>query len=212
MDTVPVSIEQDLDLDVAGTLEESLEDQPVVAECRLRLAARSGELGGESVEVADRPHPFSTAAAGRLDEEWNADGRRGGRQRVIRLVGIVVARRCRDAELGCQAPSGGLVAHRSYRSWWRTDPRDAGIDDVLGEVGVLGEEPEARVDRVSAAGSRGRDDRGSVEEVERVFAAGQGDDGPDAERVARPPDAVRDLGAVGDEDGRDRWLGLSRGF
>jgi hypothetical protein len=199
MDTVAVSIEQHLDLDVAGTLEESLEDQPVVAECRLRLAARSGELGGESVEVPDRPHPLAAAAGGRLDEEWNADGRRGGRQRVIRLVGIVVARRCRNAELGCQAPSGGLVAHRPDSARWRTDPRDAGIDDVLGEVGVLGQEPEARVDRVGTGGACRVDDGGGVEQVQRVFAGCRRSDRADADALARSRDAHGNLATVGNE-------------
>ena len=38
VDAVAVGVEQDLDLDVARPFEEALEDQPVVAECRGRLA------------------------------------------------------------------------------------------------------------------------------------------------------------------------------
>ena len=43
MDAVTAGVEQDLDLDVARTLEVALEDQPIVAEGGRRLASRRGE-------------------------------------------------------------------------------------------------------------------------------------------------------------------------
>ncbi len=80
---------------------------------------------------------------------------------------------------------------------------DAGIDDVLGEVGVLGEEPKTGMDGVSARRAGGLDHSPPIEEVERVLAGRVGDDGPDAEEVARSRDPMRDLAAVRDEDGGD---------
>ena len=47
VDAVPVGIEEDLDLDVAAALDQPLEDQPVVAERRRRLAPRRRERIGQ---------------------------------------------------------------------------------------------------------------------------------------------------------------------
>ena len=97
VDAVPVPIEQDLDLDVAGTLEESLEDEAVVAEGGLGLPARGGELPRQPLEVAHGTHPLAAAAGRGLDEQWDPDPCRGGRQRGIGLIGVVVASGRRDA-------------------------------------------------------------------------------------------------------------------
>ena len=106
--------------------------------------------------------------------------------------------------LGRELAGRGLVAHRPDRLRRRADPADAGIDDALREVGVLGEEPEARVERVGA-GRAGRGDHGvGIEEVDRVGAVGARHDRADPEPVARARDACRDLAAVGDEDRLDR--------
>ena len=43
-----------------------------------------------------------------------------------------------------------LVAHRADRVGRRADEGQPGVGDRLGEVGVLGQEAEARVDRVGA--------------------------------------------------------------
>ena len=73
----------------------------------------------------------------------------------------------------------------------------------LGELRVLGEEPEPGMDRVRA-GSDGRGDhRLGIEEVEGVGAVGFRDHGADTEVPACPADAAGDLATIGDEHGPD---------
>ena len=69
VDAVAVAVEQDLDLDVPGALEEPLEDEPVVVEGGLRLASGGGEFGREAVGEADGAHALATAAGRRLDQQ-----------------------------------------------------------------------------------------------------------------------------------------------
>ena len=179
VDAVPVAVEQDLDLDVAGAFEESLEDQAVVAEGCLGLAASGGELGREAVGVADRAHALATATGRRLDQERVADplGRLG--QRCVRLVGVVVAGRRRDAEADAASlRAAALSPIARIASGGGPIQRDAGLDDALGEVGVLGQEAEARVQGVGTGRGRRRDDGVGIEQVERLGAV---------RSAARPP-------------------------
>ena len=93
VDAVPVGIEQDLDLDVAGALGQPLEDEPVVAEGGQRLASRGGERVRQAGRVADDVHPLAATAGRRLDEERVADaGSPPSARRGVRLVRAVVAR------------------------------------------------------------------------------------------------------------------------
>ena len=73
VDALPVRIEQDLDLDVAGTLDQALEDEALVAEGGPRLASRGGELVGQPVGVAHRAHALAATAGRGLDEHRGAD-------------------------------------------------------------------------------------------------------------------------------------------
>src|SRR5205085_2500557 len=64
-----VRIAEDLDLDVARPLDVLLEQQRVVAERRLRLAARALHRLRELARRAHDPHPLATAARARLDQQ-----------------------------------------------------------------------------------------------------------------------------------------------
>jgi hypothetical protein len=145
---VAVAIEDHLDLDVTPALDEALEDETVVAEGRHRLAPRGREGVREAGGVPDRAHPLATAAGRRLDDEREADARRGTGQRTVGLVGPVIAGQDRNTQRRRQPPRRGLVAHRPDGSGRWADPADPGGPDRLREVRVLGEEAEARVERV----------------------------------------------------------------
>ena len=83
----------------------------------------------------------------------------------------------------------------------------------LGEVGVLGQEPEARVDaRRRRRHARPRRPRRCRAGRARPGRPCRGHDRPDPEPVARPRDPRRDLAAVGDEQGADRarWAPAAR--
>ena len=101
----------------------------------------------------------AAAAEGRLD---------GDRQAVLLgerddLVGAGdrfggAGHQRRAGPLG-DVPGGHLVAEVADRLRGRADPGQPGVDDGLGEVGVLGEEAVAGVDRVGAG------PRGDVDEL-----------------------------------------------
>ena len=202
-----VRVEQDLDLDVAGALEQALEDEPIVAERGDGFAPCGGQRLGQPARLTDRAHPLAAAAGRRLDDEREADPACRPGQDAVGLSGAVVAGQDRDAERGGQPTRGGLVAHRADgRRWW-PDPADPGGLDSLGELGVLGEEPEARMEGVGAGG------QGCCHDGRRD-PAGRGrravrdrDDRPDPEPIAGAGDPPGDLASVGDEDGSDRRSG-----
>ena len=87
--------------------------------------------------------------------------------------------------------------------WW-PDPADPGLDHALGEVGVLGEEAEARMEGVGVRVSSGGDHGFGVQEVDGVRAVRGRGYRSDAESIAGPGDACRDLASIGDEEGPDR--------
>ena len=120
----------------------------------------------------------------------------------------------------------GLVAERLDGRGRRADPDQPGVDDGLGEVGVLGEEAVARVHRVGARLLRDRDDLVDVEvglgrggAAQRVGLVGEPDEqgvtvgvgvdrhAPDSGVLARADHADRDLAAVRDED-LLQWLAV----
>jgi hypothetical protein len=206
MDAVAIGIEQDLDLDVTRALEEPLEDEAVIAERRVGLPSGGRELGRQIRAIPHGPHALAPATGRRLDEDRVADPLRGPLQGRVTLVRAVVALDGRDPETARELPRGRLVAHRPDRRRGRSDPADPGREDGLGEGGVLGEEPESRVDGVCVRGHGGRHDRCDVEEVERGRPVGRWDDGDDPESIARPGDPGGDLAAVGDEHTADRLL------
>ena len=200
----PMGIEQHLDLDVAAAFEEALQDQPVIAERSGGLTSGSGERVGESLRLAHGPHPLAAATCGRLDQERVADPGRGSRERLVRLICVVIAGEGRDPQCGRQPTRGRLVTHRTDGVRRRADPADPGHRDALGEIGVLGQEPEARVECVRADGPGFLHDRPRIQQIQRFRTGGRWNDRADPEACAGPRDATCDLAAIGDEHGPNR--------
>ena len=76
-DDVPAGAADDLHLDVAGTRDVRLDEDGAVAERRLGLGSRRGDLVGQPVEVVDDPHATATSTGGRLDDQRQVAGSRG---------------------------------------------------------------------------------------------------------------------------------------
>ena len=200
----PVRVGEQLHLDVARPLEVALEVDAVVAERGRRLALGRFERLGELAARADDAHAAPAAARSRLHDQ-----------------GRLVALRDRGHAGRAREPLRlELVAARAQRVGRRPDPGEPGRVDRLREVGALGEEAVAGMNRVGAAlgarraGARAasRYDAISTDlvgraRVQRAGVVGRGDrDGLEAERPRGAEDAQRDLAAVRDEHllhGRD---------
>ena len=117
---------------------------------RDRLADRGlegvGDLLSSRATLRPRPPPPNAAliAIGRPCSSANGDDLVGVLERVLG------AGRQRGADLLGDVPGLDLVAEALDRRRRRADPDQPGVDDGLGEVGVLGEEAVAGVHRVGA--------------------------------------------------------------
>ena len=201
----PVAVCEQLDLHVARPLEVALDEDRVVAERRLRLAAGGLERVVELGRAADDAHAAPAAARRGLHEQRETD--------LLRLA----VRNDRDAR-GASDPLGGeLVPARAQRLGRRPDPREARRLDRLGEVAVLRQEAVAGMDRVRAGPLRRTDQLLGIEiapdrdrlvcgaRVQRACVVLGGDgDRADAERLRGAEDPERDLAAVRYEERVDR--------
>jgi hypothetical protein len=157
---LPVLVAEDLHLDVAGAQDHLLEVALAVAEGGLGLAPALADLLLKLFGAVDRPHAAPAAAPGGLEHQGIADfcGRlRDGLHVVAEDLG---RRDHRHARLDGHAARAGLVAERAHGLGLRADEGDAGRFAGIDEIGVLGQKPVARVDRVGAAHLGDADDLG----------------------------------------------------
>jgi hypothetical protein len=230
---VAVGVAEDLDLDVAAVHDGALEDELAAAERGGGLGAGGADRGGELGLGLDLAHA-STAAAGRgFDQDGESDLEGLGVQALVGLavVGAVLkARDAGDAGGDHGALGLGLVAHGVDGVRARADEDEAGVEAGLRELGVLGEEAVAGVDRVGAGVGGGGEQALDVEvrvahggRADEDGAVGEADvggvgvglavdgDGAVAEGVGAADDAAGDLAAVGDQDGAEgRHVRMSR--
>ncbi|MCY1275166.1 hypothetical protein D9M70_238010 [compost metagenome] len=164
-------------------------------------------------------HAATTAATGGLDDHRVADlaGDRQGGFLVFRQR-AVGARNGRDAGALHGVLGGHLVAHQADHIGGRADEGEARALDLLGEVGVLGQEAVTRVNAIGTGDFSGGDDRRDVQvglagrgraDAHRFvgqrqmhqLAIGGGVNGHrlDPELLARAQDAQRDFATVGDQ-------------
>ncbi len=218
-DDVAVGVGEHLDLDVARPGEVALHVALGAPEVRLRLAGRGLERRGRLVGARRDLQPLAPAAVGRLDRDWPAVLVPEGHDLGDVGDGIDGAGNDVDTRRGRGLPRRDLVAHDLDRLGWRADPHRAAGGDRPGEVGVLGEEAVAGVDRLGAAAlDRAEDDVGvevalgrgvptqrvglvGVPHVQRVtIEVGVDGDRADPELAAGAHHPNRDLAAVRDEN------------
>ncbi len=150
VDDLPGRVGQDLDLEVAGPLDQTLEEDIVAPERRPGLAARRRHLLDELRRVVNHAHAAPATPPARLDHHRKAHL---GAQPLD--LAVVVGERSRGGHhrhpglLG-DRPGRDLVAQPFHHRHRRADPRDRGLGAGGGEVRVLREEAVARVDRVDA--------------------------------------------------------------
>ena len=191
----------------------------VVGEGRLGLALGPGQRVGEFLRALDHAHALAAAAGRGLDQHRKTDAIGFLGQQVRRLVVIVIARHQRHLGLFHDLLGFTLGTHGADGGRRRADEDEPRLGASLGEAGILGQEPIARMHRLRArapgglddllgheialAGRRGADMHRLVGHRDMARAAvGVGVDGHglDAEPPRRLDDAAGDLAAIGDQD------------
>ena len=221
-DDVAVLVRQALRLDVAGVVQEALDEALAATEGRDGLAHRRLEQLGDLLEVTGDLQPSATAAVGGLD----GDGQPVLFRELDDLVGALdrVRRAGNQRGVGSEGDVArlDLVAEAVDGLGAGPDPHQTGVDDLLREAGVLGEEAVAGVNgirtrlvgdldelvlqQVGVAGRRAPEGVGLVRDLDvEGVPVGVGVDGHGCDPVvgAGAGDADGDLTAVGDEDFAD---------
>ena len=163
MHNAALAVTEDLHFDMTRMVEITFEIDVAAPEKRLGFAARQRQGLRELARVAGDFKAAAAAARRRLDENRVADcGRRGLRRGGVAdrpgraLHGL-------HAEPRRRRSGGDLVAHQPDMLGRRADEHEAVLLDRGGEIGVLGEKAETRMDRVGAGDRRRRQDRGDVQ-------------------------------------------------
>ena len=158
VDHVALGVGEDLHLDVPRVDHGLLDEHGRVAERALGLAHAGVDRVLEVLLLVHLAHAAAAATGDGLDEERVVQALR----RFHQLVEVVVGRdrlERRDVGVLRGLDRAGLVAGEREHVGRRADEGDAGVGACLCEVGVLGQEAVARVDRVGARLHRDLDDR-----------------------------------------------------
>ena len=148
---------QHLGLDVPRVVEVALDEALTATEGGDCLAHGGVIELGDLLECARNLEAATATAEGGLDRDGQAVLLRKGDDLIGTGHGVGSARHLRRARSCGDVARGHLVAEGSDGSGGRADPGEPGVDDRLGEVGVLGQEAVARMHRVGA-GALGRVD------------------------------------------------------
>src|SRR5690625_3950150 len=150
VDHVALAVAQQLALDVAGLLDELLEIDVAVAEGRLGLLARAVELPREFVFRLHHAHSAAAATGRCLDHDRVADLCRDLPRLAHARDHAVGSRHHRHTRLAHRLFGQALVAHQVDGARRGADKLDVMVGADGAELGVLRQEPVARVDGVGA--------------------------------------------------------------
>ncbi|OMI33961.1 choline dehydrogenase [Streptomyces sparsogenes DSM 40356] len=172
-DHVAVGIRQALGLDVAGLVEVALDEAFAAAEGGHGLADGGVVEFGDFFEGAGDFQAAAAAAEGGLDGDRQAVLPGEGEDFVRAGDGVGGAGDQGGAGALGDVAGGDLVPEVADRGRRGADPGQAGVEDGLGEVGVLGQEAVAGVDGVGAGFGGGGQDLGLVEVAGRWCVTAQ---------------------------------------
>ncbi len=214
---VAVLVGQDLELDVAGALDELLHVEVAVGEGVEGFGGGGLEHSGELVLAADDAHAATAAAGYGFEDDRVAYGLRPLEGFAFGGHDAVGAGEDGDFGLLHGLAGGGFFAHHARDFGRGADEFDVGGAAYFGEVGILAQQAVAGVDgvgtgdlgcgddgrnvEVAVGGLWGADADGFVGELDvEAVAVGLGvdGDGADAHLVACADDAQGDFSAIGD--------------
>ena len=203
MHQIAMTVAEHLDLDMARAAHQLLQIDLVVAEGGLCLAAGHIQRGGEFVLVFDHPHAATATAPAGLQHQRVADLGREFLAAGQVLWQCAGRRHHRHPGLLGQLAGRDLVAQPAHHLAVRADEGDPGGCAGIGEIGVLGQEAIARVNRIDARLLRDADDVVDVEiGLDRFLA------GADQIGFVRLEAVQREAILVGkDRDGADPQFG-----
>ena len=215
VNNVPLSIREDLHLDVPRTIQEPLDEYRSVAKSQVGLARGTRERVPELALLSNHTHAASTASHRRLDDNGEPILLDECRALFVRTNRTRGARDDRDADRDGDLSRIGLVSERINDFGGRPHECETGLLDFAGEHCVLGEEAVAGVDHVDAMFEGNGDDvvlceigsdRRKSEKDAIGREPGQGS-GPEGDRVQIQATYT----AICDKDFRQRTM-VTRGF
>ena len=173
VDDLAVLVAEDLKLDVVGVDDQFLDVDIGIAEGLLSLHAGAVEALHEASLVVGHAHAATAAAGDGLDHDGIADFAGDLDGLLFIRHDAVATGGDRDTRLLGAFAGTVLVTHEADRLGGGADEGDVGRGADLGEVGVLGEEPVARVNGIDI-GDLGRAD--DAVDLEVALASGSGSD------------------------------------
>ena len=213
----PLAVPEKLDLDVPPGRQITLQVHPRIAEGRARLRHRPADRVAEVSRAVNPPHATATAAAHRFHQHRPAD--LPGQIQGLPAVADPATRQHGEPGAAGMRARRELVTDGLQLPGCRADEHDPRGGARPGEIGVLGKEAVAGVDRVGPRRCRRGEHRAGVEVALGGLRAAEADRRAghpgrhriqvgrggrehrlDAEAVAGADDPRGDFTAIGDED------------
>ncbi len=144
----------DLHFDMSTVDDRALQDEFVARERVLRLRPRRLDRVRQVIEIGHETHAATAATIRRFDHDRDTDFIPGSDEFGIARPGFSESRDARNGRIRHQRLRGAFVRHHLDRFRGRSDERDAAIGTCTSKLGILGQEPVARVNRVRTASSR----------------------------------------------------------
>src|SRR5262249_15338574 len=148
MDCIAILIHHDLKFHVTCSLDEFLQITMGNAKRTRRFGLCRFQCRQQLGAILNHPHSAAATSSNRFYDDRISDSFSCRESLLLRMNGVRTARQNRQAQPIHFAPGSCLVAHHAngFRGW--SDEFDAACLTYFGEVGALGEETVARMDRV----------------------------------------------------------------
>lgn len=150
VDDIPVSVAEDLDLDMARRVDVLLGDDLVIAKGRLGFPLCRCQGVGQVAFMIDLPHALAATALGGFEHDRIPQIRARAQKPLRRLIVPAVVRDHRNACGLHRIFGNALRRHSANGLWRRADEDQPGVATRLGKVRIFRKKAIARMDGVGA--------------------------------------------------------------